>query len=179
MPPAEGGGPGNHMLDIKEILKRLPHRYPFLLVDRVLEVQKGTHLVATKNVTVNEDFFRGHFPGNPIMPGVLILEALAQAAGLLVAMSLDEGARRLPYLVGVDAVKFRRPVVPGDRLSLEVDVMTHRGQYWKFRAQALVDGERAAQAEILLAVVEEETVETPPVDSVEPVEVVRNVEERR
>ena len=140
-------------LDIKAILERLPHRYPLLLVDRVLEVKSGGRLVAMKNVTVNEDFFRGHFPGNPIMPGVLILEALAQAAGLLVSTTLETTDRLMPYLVGLDAVKFRRPVVPGDRLSLEVDVLSRRGRYWKFRAQALVDGERATQAEILLAVV--------------------------
>ena len=143
------------MLDIKEILERLPHRYPILLVDRVLEVKSSKRLVAYKNVTVNEDFFRGHFPGNPILPGVLILEALAQAAGLLVSASVEQTSKLLPYLVGVDGVKFRRPVVPGDRLGLEVEVLAQRARYWKFRASATVDGERAAEAQILLAVLEQ------------------------
>jgi 3-hydroxyacyl-[acyl-carrier-protein] dehydratase len=142
------------MLDIREIFERLPHRYPILLVDRVLELKPSKRLVAMKNVTINEGFFRGHFPGNPIMPGVLILEALAQAAGLLISASLDNPARLLPYLVGVDGVKFRRPVVPGDRLGLEVEVMSQRKRYWKFRAAASVDGERAAEAQILLALLD-------------------------
>jgi beta-hydroxyacyl-ACP dehydratase FabZ len=137
---------------IREIFARLPHRQPLLLVDRVLEVKSGERLVAIKNVTVNEDFFRGHFPGNPIMPGVLIVEALAQAAGLLISASLDRPEPVLPYLVGVDGVKFRRPVVPGDQVSLEVEVKQRRGRYWRFAGRAVVDGEKAAEAEILLAV---------------------------
>jgi 3-hydroxyacyl-[acyl-carrier-protein] dehydratase len=109
--------------------------------------------VALKNVTMNEDFFRGHFPGNPILPGVLIVEALAQAAGLLASVSLPARSSALPYLVGVDGVKFRRPVVPGDQLSLEVELLARRGRYFRFRAAASVDGERVADAEILLALV--------------------------
>ena len=133
-------------LDVREIFARLPHRYPILLVDRVIEAKAGHRLVAVKNVTVNEDYFRGHFPGNPIMPGVLVLESLAQAAGLLVATSGETEAGAAPLLVGVDQVKFRRPVVPGDRLHLEVDLLQRRGKFWRFAARAVVDGERAAEA---------------------------------
>ena len=146
--------PGDAPFDVKEIFARLPHRYPILLVDRVIEVKEAKRLTAIKNVTINEDFFRGHFPGNPLMPGVLILEALAQAAGLLISVSETDPKRWLPYLVGVDVVKFRRPVVPGDRLRLEVEVIQQRGRYWRFRGEASVDGERAAEAQVLLAVLE-------------------------
>jgi beta-hydroxyacyl-ACP dehydratase FabZ len=141
-------------LDIKEIFRRLPHRQPMLLVDRVLEVKPGVRLHAIKNVTVNEDFFRGHFPGNPILPGVLIVEAMAQAAGLLISTTLDPPETGRPYLVGVDGVKFRRPVVPGDQLHLEIELIQSRGRYWRFRALALVAGERAAEAEVMLALLE-------------------------
>src|SRR5262245_36514372 len=116
------------VLDVRQILERLPHRYPILLVDRVVEMKEGSRLVAVKNVTINEDFFRGHFPGNPMMPGVLILEALAQSAGLLIASSAAAAGDLRPYLVGVDGVKFRRPVVPGDRLHLDVEVTHRRGR---------------------------------------------------
>ena len=139
-------------LDIKEIFRRLPHRHPILLVDRVLEVKAGERLLALKNVTVNEDFFRGHFPGNPIMPGVLIVEAMAQAAGLLVSATAAEKPPAMPYLVGVDEVKFRRPVVPGDRLQIEVRLLGRRARFWRFEARATVEGERAAEAQLLLAV---------------------------
>ena len=142
---------GTASLDIQQILERLPHRYPMLLVDRVIEVEAGRRLAALKNVTINEEFFRGHFPGSPIMPGVLILEALAQAAGLLASATIEGRGQVFPYLVGVDEVKFRRPVVPGDQLRLDVTLVQSRGRYWRFQAAASVLGERATEAELLLA----------------------------
>ena len=137
--------------DIRQILERLPHRQPILLVDRVVEVEPMARLVAVKNVTYNEDFFRGHFPGNPIMPGVLIVEAMAQAAGLLVSASTDSLSTR-PYLVGLDGVKFRRPVTPGDRLLIEVELLNQRRSFWRFRSEASVEGDRATEATVLLSV---------------------------
>ena len=138
--------------DIRRILDTLPHRHPMLMVDRVLELKAGARITAIKNVSFNEDYFRGHFPGNPVMPGVLILEALAQTAGLLL-VETDPGLRgRMPYLVGVDRVRFRRPVLPGDQLRLEVDLVQSRGVYHRLKGAATVDGERAAEAFMLLAV---------------------------
>ena len=147
-----GAGRG---LDIRQIAERLPHRYPMLLVDRVVEVHGGEGLVAIKNVTSNEDFFRGHFPGNPVMPGVLIIEAMAQSAGLLISLAAPEPGRLTSYLVGVDEAKFRRPVVPGDRLRIEVRLLLRRSRYWRFRTVASVEDDRVAQAELLLAVLAE------------------------
>ena len=138
--------------DIREIAERLPHRSPMLLVDRVLQLQEGKSLVGIKNVSYNEDYFRGHFPGNPVMPGVLIIEALAQCAGLCIASSLPARGQLLPYLVGIDGAKFRRPVVPGDQLRLEVEIRRHRGKFWRFKGIASVGEERASEAEILLGV---------------------------
>jgi len=137
-------------LDYREIIRRLPHRYPFLLVDRVDELVDGERIVAVKNVTANEPFFAGHFPGHPIMPGVLICEALVQAGGLLASCSKDG----LPpdhavVLAGLEHVRFRRPVVPGDQLRLEVDLLHKRRPLWKMRGTAKVDGQVAAQAEFL------------------------------
>lgn len=149
-------------IGVREIFARLPHRQPMLMIDRVEELKLPDRLVAIKNVTINEDYFRGHFPGNPIMPGVLIVEAMAQACGLLVSYSLDEGApRMLPYLAGVEGVKFRRPVVPGDRLVLEVSLIRRHGVYWKFRGIALVDGQRASEADILLSLHQRDQEEAP------------------
>ena len=141
-------------LDVREIAERLPHSYPLLLVDRVLEREEGRRVVALKNVTVNEDFFRGHFPGNPVMPGVLIVESMAQAAGLVVPAAPSGSAPRRSYLVGIEGARFRRPVVPGDALTLEVEVLRRHRRFWRFRATASVGAERAAEAELLLAVLE-------------------------
>ena len=141
-------------LDIAAVMAALPHRYPMLLVDRVEEIVRDRSIRAIKAVTINEGFFQGHFPGRPIMPGVLIVEALAQAAGLLISASVEHPERLLPYLVGIDGVKFRRPVVPGDSLRLDVELLHRRGRFWKFKGTASVEGERAADAEILLAVLE-------------------------
>ncbi len=138
-------------LDIHQILAKLPHRYPFLLVDRVLEVEPGKAVKALKNVTINEPFFVGHFPVRPVMPGVLILEALAQAAAVLafVTLGTTAGHDRVVYLVGIDGARFKRPVEPGDQLVLEAWVERARGGIYKFRTQASVDGQVAAEAEIM------------------------------
>ena len=140
-------------LDAKAILDFLPHRYPFLLVDRVLESDGAEHIVALKNVTWNEPFFTGHFPGDPVMPGVLQIEALAQAAAILGYQCHEGLAERGGgvLLMGLDKVRFRRKVVPGDQLKLDVKVVQKRGKTWKVEASATVDGERASSAQILAA----------------------------
>lgn len=136
-------------MDIQEITNYLPHRYPFLLVDRVIEVDSGKRLVGIKNVTFNEPFFQGHFPQKPVMPGVLIIEALAQATGLLAMESEEVSGAAIYYLVGVDKARFKRPVVPGDQLRLEVSVQKTRRGIWSFSGKATVDGAVCASAEIM------------------------------
>ena len=145
-------------MDIQKIKEYLPHRYPFLLVDRVLEIEPGKRLLAFKNVTYNEPFFSGHFPELPIMPGVLIIEALAQATGLLASETAPEvlGKGMTYYLVGLDKVRFKRPVVPGDRLMLEATYLRHKRNIWAFSCRAEVDGELVASAEIMCAAAEQE-----------------------
>ena len=146
------------IIDINGIMKMLPHRYPFLLVDRVLEVDPGKHIVAIKNVTINEPFFDGHFPGNPVMPGVLIIEAIAQAGALLVnASQAKDGeslANKYIYLAGIDKARFRRVVLPGDQLRLEAEVTSMRRNYCKMIGRATVDGQLAAGGEILCMLVD-------------------------
>ena len=139
------------MMDIHAILKQLPHRYPFLLVDKVLELERNTRIKAIKNVTFNEPYFMGHFPGHPVMPGVLILEALAQAAGLLAfdAMGKVPDADNIYYFVGIDGVRFKRPVEPGDQLILLVTIDRVRGGIWKFKGVASVMDEVACEAELM------------------------------
>lgn len=140
------------VMDINEIMRELPHRYPFLLIDRVTEYVAGEYLVGYKNVSFNEPFFNGHFPEKPIMPGVLVIEALAQATGLLAFRSAGEERRKdnvLYYLVGVDKTRFKRPVEPGDRLMLHVRVKNCRRGIWVFEAEAKVDGKVAASAELM------------------------------
>lgn len=140
-------------LDIHGIMKQLPHRYPFLLVDRVLDCTPGVMLTAIKNVTINEPFFPGHFPHRPVMPGVLILEALAQATGLLAFATLGHAPdqKTLYYFVGIDNARFKRPVVPGDQLLLKVEYLWDKRGVWKFKACAEVDGKMAAEAELMCA----------------------------
>ena len=143
-------------LDIHQIRKFLPHRYPFLLIDKVTSYEPFKYIVAVKNVSVNEPFFQGHFPVKPIMPGVLVIEAMAQAAALLGCVSTTEVNRdgQLYYLVGVDKVRFKRPVEPGDQLLLTVEFQKVRQNLWKFHAQATVAGDFVAAAELLTTVVE-------------------------
>jgi beta-hydroxyacyl-ACP dehydratase FabZ len=138
------------ILDIQAIMRWLPHRYPFLLLDRVVRIVPGEELVALKNVTINEPFFQGHFPARPIMPGVLIVEALAQAGGVLTYESRrSEKPAGLIYFMGIDKVRFRKPVVPGDQLILEARLLKFRSRAAKMAGRALVDGQLVAEAELM------------------------------
>ncbi len=139
---------------IKEILKILPQRYPFLLVDRILETDGKTRMVGLKNVTINEQFFQGHFPDHPVMPGVLLVEALAQVGVVLLLHSDPDRGSKLVYFSGIDKCRFRQPVVPGDQLRIEVTVLKQRDRYFKMRGEALVDGNVAVEAELSCSVVD-------------------------
>ncbi|MBU3740388.1 MAG: 3-hydroxyacyl-ACP dehydratase FabZ [Rhodoferax sp.] len=141
------------MMDIHKILKQLPHRYPFLLVDRVTDLEKGVRIRALKNVTMNEPFFQGHFPYRPVMPGVLMLEALAQAAALLAFDALDTtpDSQSVYYFAGIDGARFKRPVEPGDQLTLEVELLRMKAGIFKFKARARVGDEVAVEAELTCA----------------------------
>jgi 3-hydroxyacyl-[acyl-carrier-protein] dehydratase len=141
------------ILDARAIERIIPHRYPMLLIDRVLELEPGKRILGLKSVTANEQFFQGHFPGNPIMPGVLIVEALAQAGAVLL-LSQPEERGKLPLFAGIDGVRFRRPVVPGDQLQLEVVFTVRRGPIGRAKARASVDGELVAEGELTFAVTE-------------------------
>ncbi|OPY03653.1 MAG: 3-hydroxyacyl-(acyl-carrier-protein) dehydratase FabZ [Syntrophorhabdus sp. PtaB.Bin047] len=136
------------MVDINEILSLMPHRYPFLLVDRVIEFEETKRIVAIKNVTINEPFFQGHFPARPIMPGVLILEAMAQAGGVLAFKSFP-GMKGSVFFTGIDGARFRKPVIPGDQLRFVVDVVKHRREIWVFDAKAYVVDDVVAEARIM------------------------------
>jgi len=152
------------MLGPKEIQETLPHRYPFLLVDRIVEMELGKRAVGIKNVTVNEPFFPGHFPGHPIMPGVLIVEAMAQVGGVLLMRSLNARAeKKVIYFTGIDGARFRRPVVPGDQVRFEVEILQHRRQMCRFKGAAYVDGNLVAEAEMSSVVVDRDP--TGPVDA--------------
>jgi beta-hydroxyacyl-ACP dehydratase FabZ len=139
---------------INDILKILPQRYPFLLVDRIIETDGSTHMVGLKNVTINEPFFQGHFPEHPVMPGVLLVEALAQVGVILLLSSDETRDSKLVYFSGIDKCRFRQPVVPGDQLRMEVTVLKKRDRYYKMKGQALVDGNVAVEAELSCSVVE-------------------------
>jgi len=140
-------------MDIHEVMAHLPHRYPFLLVDRVLQCEPGKSIEAVKNVTINEPFFQGHFPHHPVMPGVLIMEALAQAAGILSFKTMgtmpDENS--VFYFVGIDNARFKKPVTAGDQLHLHIEILRQMRGIWKFKAEARVDGEIVAEAELMCA----------------------------
>jgi 3-hydroxyacyl-[acyl-carrier-protein] dehydratase len=140
-------------IDINEILDILPHRYPFLLVDRILEFEEGKRARGLKNVTISEPFFQGHFPGSPIMPGVLIIEAMAQVGGILAFKSANV-RDKVVYFMGIDGARFRRPVLPGDTLELELEVKKHRGTIWTFKGMAYVGDKLAAEAELMATIVE-------------------------
>lgn len=142
--------------DYKKILESLPHRYPFLLVDRVVECIPGKYIKAYKNITLNEPFFQGHFPGNPVMPGVLTLEALAQAGGLMMISSLGTEEERMYLFTGLDKVRFRNPVLPGDRLDMECTLLRSKFSIHKMGAKALVDGKIVAEAELSAAIIKKE-----------------------
>jgi 3-hydroxyacyl-[acyl-carrier-protein] dehydratase len=135
-------------LDILALFKLLPHRYPFLLVDRIVEIDGDSSAIGIKNVTFNEPHFQGHFPGQPVMPGVLIIEAMAQTAGAICIRSTGAEKPSLVYFMTIDNAKFRRPVVPGDRLEIHVRKLKQRGNIWRFGCEALVDGAKVAEAEI-------------------------------
>lgn len=143
-------------MEINEIKKYLPHRYPFLLIDRVLELESGSHIVAYKNITVNEAVFNGHFPNAPIFPGVMIIEAMAQAAGILGFSTVNKfpDEKTLYLFAGVDGVRFKRQVVPGDRLTLEASLDSVKRNIWRFNAKAMVDGSMACEARLLCALQE-------------------------
>jgi 3-hydroxyacyl-[acyl-carrier-protein] dehydratase len=144
------------MMNINEIMHYLPHRYPFLLVDRIIDIQPGQGIVGIKNITFNEPFFQGHFPGQPIMPGVLIVEAMAQVAGVLAFRSGIEGNGKSVYFMSIEKAKFRRPVVPGDQLRFEIRVLQQRGSVWKFSGAATVDGKVASEADFTAMVTDKE-----------------------
>ena len=141
------------MKDINDILEVMPHRYPFLLIDRVLEMDECS-LRAMKNVTMNEPFFQGHFPGTPVMPGVLVVEAMAQAAGFLLLCQVEDRDDKLIYFTGIDKCRFRKPVVPGDQLIFEVEVVAKRRSFAKISGRALVDGELVCEAQMMSAMAE-------------------------
>jgi beta-hydroxyacyl-ACP dehydratase FabZ len=147
-------GENRAVLDIRQILEILPHRYPFLLVDRILEIEAGRRVVGIKNVTFNEPFFQGHFPGHPVMPGVLIVEAMAQVGAVLLLRDVPDRAGKLVYFAGIDRAKFRRPVTPGDQVRFEVEILKVRSRSARLRGQAFVDGALVAEAELFSSLVE-------------------------
>jgi UDP-3-O-[3-hydroxymyristoyl] N-acetylglucosamine deacetylase/3-hydroxyacyl-[acyl-carrier-protein] dehydratase len=136
------------MMSIEEIMKVLPHRYPFLLVDRIIEIEEGKRIVGIKNVTINEPFFQGHFPGHPIMPGVLIIEAMAQVGGMLLMGGLEQSEQKVVYFISLDNVRWRKPVKPGDQIRFELEVVQIRGPVCRMRGVAKVDGELVAEADM-------------------------------
>jgi len=149
------------LFDTNGIQKVLPHRYPFLMVDAILEMEPRKSIVGLKNVSINEAHFRGHFPGNPIMPGVLIIEALAQTGGFLLLQEFEDREKKLLYFVAVDEARFRRPVVPGDQLYLRVSVLNGRGDFFKMKGEARVGGELAAEAILMCKVVDRAAMSAP------------------
>ncbi|MDE3179283.1 MAG: 3-hydroxyacyl-ACP dehydratase FabZ [Acidobacteriota bacterium] len=144
----------NAVYTIRDILGILPHRYPFLLVDRIVDLEPGRKITGLKNVTFNEHFFQGHFPGAPVMPGVLIIESMAQVAGVLIYRDLPEKEKKLIYFTGIENAKFRRPVTPGDQLIIEMELVGRRNTFGKMAGRATVDGKLAAEAIVLFAIVD-------------------------
>ena len=155
------------ILDITGIQKILPHRYPFLLVDAIEEMERWKRIVGIKNVTMTEYYFQGHFPEKPIMPGVLIIESMAQTGGLLLLQEVKDRDKKLLYFVAIDDARFRRPVVPGDQLRIEVNVVARRGTFCKLHGRASVNGELAAEATLMCKMVDLEEVQAPASNAVE------------
>jgi 3-hydroxyacyl-[acyl-carrier-protein] dehydratase len=146
----------NMIIKIEEIFKILPHRYPFLLVDAIVELEEGKRIVGIKNFTINEPFFQGHFPNHPIVPAVLLIEAMAQTAGILAYKSEPERAKeKYFYFMGIDKAKFRKPVTPGHRVKMELELLRRRSPTWKFKGKAYIDNDLVAEAELLAMVAEE------------------------
>jgi 3-hydroxyacyl-[acyl-carrier-protein] dehydratase len=152
------------ILDTVEIQKLLPHRYPFLMVDAIVEVERLKRIVGIKNVTMNEYYFQGHFPGKPVMPGVLIVEAMAQTGGLLLLLDVPDRANKLLFFVAIDGARFRRPVVPGDQLRIECNVLNWRGDFCKLEGKATVNGELVAEGTVMCKMIDRE----PPAKAEEP-----------
>jgi 3-hydroxyacyl-[acyl-carrier-protein] dehydratase len=144
------------ILDVNEIQRILPHRYPFLMVDAIVEMERLKRVVGIKNVTINESYFQGHFPGRPIMPGVLIIESMAQTGGLLLLQEVPDRENKLLYFVAVDGARFRRPVIPGDQLKVEMTVVSWRGDFCKLDGRATVDGKLAAEATLMCKMIDRE-----------------------
>ncbi len=146
------------MIDINEIINTLPHRYPFLLIDRIVELEAGKRAVGIKNVTINESFFQGHFPGHPVMPGVLLLEAMAQTGGVLALKSVPETEikNKVIYFMSIDKAKFRKPVIPGDQVRLEIEMVRQRSNITSLKAQAFVDGALVSEAEMMAMIVDKD-----------------------
>ena len=161
------------ILDIAGIQSILPHRYPFLLVDKILEMEPKKRIIGIKNVSVNEPYFQGHFPGKPIMPGVLILESMAQTGGLLLLQEIPDRENKLLYFVAIDNARFRRPVVPGDQVRLEMNVVAWRGNFCKLEGRASVDGVLAAEATLMCMMVDRDAEPNVSVERDEPVEKAR------
>ncbi len=143
------------IVEIKEIMKMIPHRYPFLMIDRVVDVVKGASAIGLKNVTMNEPYFQGHFPGHPVMPGVLIVEAMAQTAAVLVVKTQEDAAGKVVYFTSIDGAKFRKPVFPGDQLHIKVTVLQNRGPVWKFSCVAEVGGKKVTEGTITAMIMDE------------------------
>jgi beta-hydroxyacyl-ACP dehydratase FabZ len=140
--------------DITGIMKLLPHRYPFLLVDRIVELEPDKRVVGLKNVTINEQFFQGHFPGMPVMPGVLIIESMAQVAGVMIYREIADPKSKLIYFTGIESARFRRPVVPGDQLRIEMELLNRRSNFGKLQGRATVEGKLAAEAIVTFAMID-------------------------
>jgi 3-hydroxyacyl-[acyl-carrier-protein] dehydratase len=150
---SENQAPNDGHMNIGQIMEYLPHRYPFLLIDRVIEFERGKRIVAIKNVTINEPFFMGHFPGHPIMPGVLVVEAMAQAGCILLLSQVEDREKKLVLFTGIESAKFRRQITPGDQLRLEVDVLSFRPRQGRMEGKAYVNGKLACEATLTCAVV--------------------------
>ncbi len=142
------------IIDVQGIMKVLPHRYPMLLVDRIVEIEAGKRIVGIKNVTINEPYFQGHFPGHPVMPGVLVVEAMAQTGGMLLMDHVEDPDNKVVYFMSLDKVKFRQPVTPGDQLRLEVEMIQFRGKTCRMRGEAKVDGRVVAEAEMMASIMD-------------------------